>query len=215
MSKVLSKQAAREWAKQQRRSLPDADYRRLNEALLRNLKKLINWPAVEYLHTFLPIERHREPDVRPLLGFIAEEAPALKVVVPKVKGATMEHYHLLPGMELELSSWGVPEPPESAPILTPPELEKINIVLVPLLALDRRGGRVGYGKGYYDAFLQLVPRALRIGVSLLEPLEEISGLEPHDIPLHMAVTPTRIYDFRAAAERAMHGHLIKMQNSVP
>jgi 5-formyltetrahydrofolate cyclo-ligase len=215
MRGVLSKQAAREWAKQQRRALTEAEYECLNTALLERLKALFNWQSITYIHVFLPILRQREPDLRPLLDFIRQEVPALKVMVPKVKDASLEHYYLLPGMELQMSPWGVPEPLDTAPLVAPSELENIDLVLVPLLAFDRCGRRVGYGKGYYDTFLSSLPHALRVGLSLLPPLEKIEDIEPHDVPLHLVVTPAQVYDFRLAAEKATHAHLIKTQSSVP
>ncbi|WP_051633082.1 5-formyltetrahydrofolate cyclo-ligase [Thermonema rossianum] len=215
MNEVLSKQEARAWAKQQRQALPEAEYRRLNAALIEHLQALIHWQVVRYLHTFLPIERQREPDMRPLLHFLEQTFPNVQIAVPKVKGGRLEHYRLLPHAQLQLSSWGVPEPPDSAPALAPSDFENIDVVLVPLLAFDLRGGRVGYGKGYYDAFLRHLPHALRVGVSLLPPLKAIADLEEHDMPLHLVVTPARTYDFRFLAEKAMHGHLIKKQSNVP
>jgi 5-formyltetrahydrofolate cyclo-ligase len=75
---------------------------------------------------------------------------------------------------------------------------QLDAVLVPLLACDQRGHRVGYGGGFYDRFLaECRPGALFIGLSLLdaEPLAEIADVLPTDVPLHACITPGGVWNF--------------------
>ena len=70
------------------------------------------------------------------------------------------------------------------------------MVLVPLLAFDKLGHRVGYGKGYYDRFLaKCPPNCLRIGLSLFDPVERIDDVVPTDIRLNSCLTPVHTYVF--------------------
>lgn len=70
------------------------------------------------------------------------------------------------------------------------------MVLVPLLSFDRRGHRVGYGKGYYDRFLRKCrPDCQKVGLSIFEPIDEISDANENDEPLDAAVTPTATIRF--------------------
>ncbi len=95
--------------------------------------------------------------------------------------------------EFANSEWGIPEPVGGS-ILEPTELD---IVLIPLLAFDVNGNRVGYGKGFYDRYLlNCRPDCLKIGISLFDPVERIEDVESHDIPLDMAICPSKLYDFR-------------------
>ncbi len=95
--------------------------------------------------------------------------------------------------EFANSEWGIPEPVGGS-ILEPTELD---IVLIPLLAFDVNGNRVGYGKGFYDRYLlNCRPDCLKIGISLFDPVERIEDVESHDIPLDMAICPAKLYDFR-------------------
>lgn len=88
------------------------------------------------------------------------------------------------------SDWGVMEPPADAEIVRP------DLVLVPLLAFDRRGGRLGYGQGHYDralAALKAQGSVRLVGLAFAE--QEVSALpvEAHDIALDWIITPDGAY----------------------
>jgi 5-formyltetrahydrofolate cyclo-ligase len=91
------------------------------------------------------------------------------------------------------SPWGIPEP-VGGRIVEPAEFD---VVLIPLLAFDAKGHRVGYGKGFYDRYLvKCRPDCLKIGISLFDPVDHIEEVESHDIPLDIAICPAKLYDFR-------------------
>ena len=74
--------------------------------------------------------------------------------------------------------------------------KEIDLVLVPLLAFDQKGYRVGYGKGFYDKFLsECRMDVIKIGLSFFEAEEQIADINQFDISLNYCVTPKRIYDF--------------------
>ena len=83
--------------------------------------------------------------------------------------------------------------PASGNIVSP---EKIDSVLVPLLAFDYQGNRLGYGKGFYDRFLSTCRTDCKfIGLTLFDEFVEIDNLSKYDIPLHKCITPKRILSF--------------------
>ena len=91
------------------------------------------------------------------------------------------------------SDWGIPEPVGGS-VLVPTDFD---IVLIPLLAFDVAGNRVGYGKGFYDRYLlNCRPDCLKIGISLSDPVDLIDDVESHDILLDIAICPAKLYDFR-------------------
>jgi 5-formyltetrahydrofolate cyclo-ligase len=69
------------------------------------------------------------------------------------------------------------------------------MVLVPLLAFDKQGNRVGYGKGYYDRFLSTCTNARSIGISLFQEPVSIDGLHEKDKSLNHVLTPQSILTF--------------------
>ncbi len=88
---------------------------------------------------------------------------------------------------------GILEPRQQSPVVGP---EQISICLVPMMAFDGLGGRLGRGKGYYDRFLRDF-RGLRVGLAFecqfsADPLP----MEAHDQRLHIVVTEKQLRDFR-------------------
>ncbi len=142
---------------------------------------------------FLPIERKKEINTYKIwekaLSFDAQ------VAVPKInpKSGELKHIVFESVDQLEISSYGIPEPKRGRVIAA----EHFDIVFVPLLAVDKKGNRVGYGKGYYDRFLKKCsPRCKFIGLSHFDDLEEqIPEVNFHDIPLDFCITPTKFYRF--------------------
>jgi 5-formyltetrahydrofolate cyclo-ligase len=92
--------------------------------------------------------------------------------------------------ELVPSRYGLREPPARAPEV---ELSRIQAFLVPGLAFDRTGGRVGWGRGHYDATLAAAPKALRIGVAFDCQVLDHVPRDPHDALLHAVVTEVATY----------------------
>jgi 5-formyltetrahydrofolate cyclo-ligase len=111
-----------------------------------------------------------------------------RIVVPFCHPESRELTPCLLGdfAELETGHYGIREP--KADRLIPVLREEIDAVLIPAVAFDRQGRRVGYGGGYYDRFLPKVPRAARIGaVFACQIVAEIPP-DPHDVPADRIVT---------------------------
>lgn len=89
--------------------------------------------------------------------------------------------------DLAPSRWGIPEPlPERCPLVDPAQ---IDLVLVPGVAFDRTGNRLGYGAGFYDRLFQrLPPSALRLACVQDALLVDRVPAEPHDAPVDLLVT---------------------------
>lgn len=112
---------------------------------------------------------------------------ALPRVIPETGELSLHLYQA--GDALEESGFGVREPLAGAPEVAP---DAVELVLVPGLAFDARGYRLGYGKGFYDRLLPRLPRAERVGLAFeLSLLPEIPG-EEHDVPMHRVITERRV-----------------------
>ena len=103
----------------------------------------------------------------------------------------MQTVRLKPSTIFEEDALGIPIPKEEEYS----DRSRIQLVLVPLLAYDIQGNRVGYGKGYYDKFLNgLKEDVLKVGLSYFPPEEMIQN-EAHDIRLDYCITPQSFYSF--------------------
>ncbi len=145
-----------------------------------------------YYHIFLSIEEKNEVDTLPLITLL--QGKDKHVVVPKVSGEnSMDNYLLTDSTVFKKNKWDIPEPVDG--ILIPEE--KIDVVFIPLLAFDTKGNRVGYGKGFYDVFLDKCKKeTLKIGLSFFGAEEEtISDVHENDMKLDYCITPEQIYTF--------------------
>ncbi len=174
----------------QRNLISDQRYHELSKGIADRVLGLPIWER-QYFHLFLPIPGKREVDTSYLRELLAERGK--DIVVPRMaENHSLEHVLLTPQTALAPNEWGVPEPIGGRQ-LDPSELD---VVFLPLLAYDRAGNRVGYGKGYYDRFLERCPEdVLTVGLSFFEPVAEISDLDETDRPMDFLVSPERIYEF--------------------
>lgn len=92
--------------------------------------------------------------------------------------------------ELETGRYGIRAPKEG--FLRPVEGGQIDVILVPALAFDRRGYRVGYGGGYYDRFLPTAPQAAKIGVVFSSQIIDEIPVDLHDLPVDVIVTEREV-----------------------
>jgi 5-formyltetrahydrofolate cyclo-ligase len=118
-----------------------------------------------------------EMDVRPLMIRLAAAGVELALPVTRAADRPLEFRHWRPGDELERGAHGVSQPKPSAPVAIP------TLLLVPLLAFDADGWRLGYGAGYYDRTLAelrgrlLETRPLAIGIAYA--VQEMTELPRH------------------------------------
>jgi 5-formyltetrahydrofolate cyclo-ligase len=140
---------------------------------------------------FSPLKSEINPV--PLMRAFADAGAglALPVVTGRGKPLIMRAWSF--GAPLVSGVWGIREPPESAPEVFP------DILIVPLLAFDRAGHRIGYGAGYYDmtiARLRAIKPAIAIGIAYAA--QEIAEIPttPRDARLDFVLTERETIDFR-------------------
>lgn len=117
-------------------------------------------------------------------------AEGKRVALPKVKGNGLELFEIRE-FEKEVSPgvWGIPEPNEHNRII----LEAVDLVIVPGLAFDERGDRLGYGAGFYDKLLasHVKPTvALAFEVQMVKQVPAVQ----HDIRINKIVTEKRVIE---------------------
>ena len=190
---IVNKSLLRKQYLQKRSDLSPQESALLSEAVLKYFVSL-DFGRIRYLHIFYPIVGKNEFNSLLLVDWLKEKHPGIKILLPKsnIQEHTLVHIVWNDQTALAMNEWGITEPEdgeETDPL-------QIDVVIVPLLVFDKKGNRIGYGKGFYDRFLSACRSdTIKIGVSLFEPVENIEDTDEHDIPLDICITPYRIWRF--------------------
>lgn len=141
---------------------------------------------------FLPINKFKEINTYPIFDRLTKSNnTTVGLSVSNTIKSSMELKKWSEDIIIKENEWGIPEPTHGDII----ENKDIDIVIVPMLICDRKGHRIGYGKGFYDRFLATCKKeAIFIGLNYFTPITSILK-DKNDIPLHYLVTPQEIYSF--------------------
>lgn len=186
-----------------RASLPaDSRIRQSAEACLLAEKEVLGPLREEKasgLTVFSYLSFRDEPETLPLLRNCL--AYGDRVLVPRVLGnSAMKLHKLCDEKQLVPGAWGIPEPDKHVPEWPIHRYGEIDLVIVPGLAFDRQGGRIGFGGGYYDRFMAELKDAeravgkdkapaIRAALAFREQImAEPIPLEKHDFRLDMLFT---------------------------
>ncbi|WP_116771344.1 5-formyltetrahydrofolate cyclo-ligase [Maribacter litoralis] len=159
-------------------------------AIANSILQLPIWKK-EYFHIFLPIQQKAEIDTEGIISILL--GLDKNVIVPKIISSTqLEHYLLTDNTKFIINKLNIPEPVDGITI----EPKKLDVIFIPLLAFDEKGNRIGYGKGYYDRFLNDCREdVIKIGLSFFEAESLIDDIDITDIPLDYCITPKKTYSF--------------------
>ncbi len=189
---MVSKQVLRATYLEKRLFLSDDEYDLRNKKIQRMFTEHIDLSGILHLHTFLPITEKREVNTWLFIHYLREAYPGITLYTSRsLRTGELEHYILEENTRLLVNKWGIPEPAEATPLIP----ERLDLILVPLIICDKQGHRIGYGKGYYDRFLDKFPGALKAGVSLSPLLDKINVMEERDIALDLCLTPFSVHRF--------------------
>lgn len=189
----MNKPELRKKYNQLRQSLSEIEVDEMSLAIANQSLKLPVWEQA-YYHIFLSISEKKEVNTEYILHILYGKDKS--VCVPKANFLTgaLQHILLQENTPIKTSTHGIPEPVNGVEI----EPAQIDVVFVPLLAYDRSGNRLGYGKGFYDRFLtNCTPECIKIGLSFYPP-EPIIEFNHNDIPLDFCVTPNEVFSFNGA-----------------
>lgn len=117
-------------------------------------------------------------------AFIEKWSRQKRIILPVVAGHVLElRIYTGPG-DLSIGSYGIAEP--TGELFT--DYVSIDLAVIPGVAFDLAGHRLGRGKGYYDKLLPLLPSALKIGLCFPFQLVEKVPAEPFDICMNIIIT---------------------------
>jgi 5-formyltetrahydrofolate cyclo-ligase len=187
----MNKKELRIQYKALRNQLSEDNLEEMSLAIANKVLKLPIWDK-NYFHIFLPITEHKEVNTEFILHLLSGKDKEISISKCDFETREMTHFLLTDNTKIIKNQYNIPEPVDGLEVPT----KKIDVVFVPLLAFDKTGHRVGYGKGFYDKFLkECKHETIKIGLSFFEAEEKIEDVFEKDAKLDHCVTPNEIYRF--------------------
>ncbi len=175
---------------QKRKAISPQDLTFYSKTIANSAMGLPIWDFKVY-HLFLAIAAQKEVDTSFIISSLFAQDKT--VVVPKICKNILKSYQITQHTDFVVNPWGIPEPVNALEM----QPKEIDAVFIPLFAYDKKGHRVGYGKGFYDQFLKSCRKnVIKIGLSFFEvENEEIEDVDRYDVPLDFCISPKNIYTF--------------------
>lgn len=176
-----------------RDALSDLERERKSAAIAEHLFSLPQWPdqgGVLFFYTM-----RSEVQTPPMIRRAQQQG--LEVSLPRMAGRRTLQLHVVKDLETELqtNALGIAEPRPTLPAVSP---DSLAAIIVPGVAFDPEGYRMGYGGGFYDKLLLSAPQAVRVALAFDLQCVPSVPREPHDLPVDAVVTESgpRIFPLR-------------------
>lgn len=185
----MSKSELRQRMLEARRSIPPAQVSGLSLAVKANLEAQQEFGTAHFLISYAAM-----PDEVQTASIIEDAlASGKRVALPAVEGADRLRFFEVTSLAgLVPGPFGIPEPNRTGPEV---QVSDADAVLVPLVAFDASGNRLGRGKGYFDRALRARGRAVSVGLAFESQMVPELPVTPSDVPLDMLVTERRVLRF--------------------
>lgn len=180
------KRNLREQLRQRAERLDSAYCRRADASIRRAVLALPEYAAAAMVFCYVGTAREIQTD--PLIARMMADGKTVAVPLCTGKGL-MEGRQIRSLTELQPGRYGIPEPPQTAPVIAP---EGMDLIIVPCLSADRTGHRLGYGGGFYDRYL---PQTSCPAVLLCREQMMVPGIpvEAHDVQLDQVISEEGVY----------------------
>ncbi|MFN3134491.1 MAG: 5-formyltetrahydrofolate cyclo-ligase [Candidatus Kryptonium sp.] len=187
----MDKKLIREKVLSIRNSLSPEEVKGRSRLIFQNLKTLPIFNTAKIIHTYVSSKKN-EVETIEIINYLFSVGKRVVVPVIDKDRKVILHSELKSISELKKSTFGILEPEQIKEV----SLSEIDLVLVPAIAVDRSGNRVGFGGGYYDKFLSQIncPK-----VALVYDFQVVDKIEvsPNDVPVDFIVTETEIINCKA------------------
>lgn len=191
----MKKEDIRIFYKEKRSNLSPHLKLKLDDLMLIQFQQLeIDIPSL--IMTYSPIKKLNEFDPQTITDYCYFKNPGQQLFYPvMVEGkrqpkiiSVIVHDETV----FKINQYGIEEPLDGIDMIP----SEIDLVIIPLLCFDKKGNRVGYGKGYYDRFLKHCRKdCVKIGFSYFDPIDEVEDVNKFDVKLDIGITPDAIYEF--------------------
>lgn len=189
----MLKKDLRKSYKEKRSSLTPAEIRKLDDLILIQFQKTIK-EIPSLIMTYAPLHTYNEFNPQIITDYCYFKNPNQVLFYPVIDPINETLLSMVVNDEtiFEKNKYGIEEPVNGVDMFP----EEIDLIFVPLLCVDKKGNRVGYGKGYYDRFLKQCRKdIIKVGFSYFDPVDKIDDINAHDVKLNFCITPKKDYCF--------------------
>lgn len=176
----MDKKELRSYIRQQKKAMTAEQIAALSRVLTEKFLETDLYKNAQTVYGYLPY--NQEVRTEALLQQALSDGK--KVAVPKVYGDQMRFIYITDLNRVAPGYAGIPEPVEDGPVAEDPHA----LVLMPGVAFDQNGGRIGYGGGFYDRFLENEPDHPTVALCYRFQMVEHLETEAHDIPVDLVIS---------------------------
>ena len=177
---IITKTQLRQELKQKRQQLNATSHQTLSQQIVQKIQTLSIFKQSIHIGLYYPIQQ--EVDILAL-----RQHQDKQFYLPRINAENMLQFHqIIELTDLITGQWGIPEPHLNNITIIP------DLLIIPMLGFDKAGHRLGYGKGYYDRYLNAAQKPFCLGVAF--DFQQVQHLphEAHDIDMMLIVTNKKI-----------------------
>lgn len=185
----MIKDEIREDMRAKRRALSKDEVKIKSDEIRQRLLGIERVKQAKTVCTF--ISAFKEPDTVEIIKELWEQDKKIVVPITDIESGTLLLSYINSMEDMKKGAYGILEPKT----VRKADENNIDVILVPGLAFDRNGGRMGFGKGYYDRLLES-SKAVKIGLCYDFQILEKIPTESHDVPMNFVITEKEILEIR-------------------
>lgn len=159
---MINKTEIRKYIKEMKKNLSKEEIRIRSNRIAKKLYAKPFYKQAECIYLY--VSYNQEIDTVEIIKRILEDKK--RVAVPKVADKNMEFHEITSLDQLSEGAFGILEPTVNKPVSDNPEWASSNLMIIPGLAFDKNGNRIGYGGGYYDRYLHKYPDRIGLKIAL-------------------------------------------------
>lgn len=166
-----------------RLQLPEKEWHAKSDQINRVFLQSDLYSHAGFIHTYISINERKEVNTHFLISRMLSGEKKVAVPVTNFQENTLVHTRLLSLSDATPNKWGIPEPE----IIHTIDIQELDLIIVPMAAADKKGNRLGYGKGFYDRFLSNT-RATKVGLVFNDYIFEEIPAQDFDIKMDVVIS---------------------------
>ncbi|MDZ7806808.1 MAG: 5-formyltetrahydrofolate cyclo-ligase [Gracilimonas sp.] len=158
-------------------------WQKKSKLIVEKVQNLKQFHKAKFIHIYVSMDDRNEVATGALIDEILDSDRKPVIPVTNFEDGTLTHSLLVDKSDLKKNKWGVREPETVNEF----DISRLDLIIIPMAAADRSGNRLGYGKGFYDRFLNK-SKAFKVGLVFSEFLFNEIPTESFDEKLDAIIT---------------------------